>query len=387
MRTTHARAVKQAGECCLCPKVRKEAISTDMMVPKAKSSGCSFTVCFVFALFLTCACFVEVESSFQLPVTLPRGRDSQQIDLQQRHQSLGFLSRTTTGRCCAFSLLRSSSSPQQSEAGVVGPRISINEEYSGLERLNSNPDIFVIREFLDPIACRDLIEAAQCKNLGPSPVAYAGWTQDFRDLVELAAKGPVAWIALATAWFQVKDSSDVSQVSLVVHSVQYYAIVLAVVTGLIAAFTFSRAEGLKSLRTSTSTTLDDVSGPTSGTRKFVENAAKLFNGGELSISSAAALFEAPTVIRYEADQVLAPHFDANRSAEREDANRGGQTLATLLVYLNNVDKGGQTRFGRIRAPSTSRLSSNMEKLNDSEYLTIQGRRRGFVLSSRCNGSL
>jgi hypothetical protein len=30
-------------------------------------------------------------------------------------------------------------------------------------------------------------------------------------------------------------------------------------------------------------------------------------------------------------QALAPHFDANRSAQIEDANRGGQTLATLCA--------------------------------------------------------
>ena len=46
---------------------------------------------------------------------------------------------------------------------------------------------------------------------------------------------------------------------------------------------------------------------------------------------------------------MAPHFDANRSAETEDANRGGQTLATLLVYLNDVENGGLTRFGKLPA--------------------------------------
>mmetsp|Transcript_17630 Transcript_17630/g.25458 ORF Transcript_17630/g.25458 Transcript_17630/m.25458 type:complete len:142 (+) Transcript_17630:224-649(+) len=49
------------------------------------------------------------------------------------------------------------------------------------------------------------------------------------------------------------------------------------------------------------------------------------------------------------DMKLAPHYDANRSAETEDANRGGQTLATLLVYLNDVENGGLTRFGKLSA--------------------------------------
>lgn len=228
---------------------------------------------------------------------------------------------------------------------IVGPRLGINEDYPGLQRVHSNPDIFVIRDFLDVKSCNDIIEKAKDKSLERSPVAYAGWSEDFKDLVELAAKGPVAWLSLIGAWAQVKDSTSANQISLVTHSLQNYAVLLAVACAVIAAFTKSRADGLKELRTSTSTTLDDLSDTTSGTTKFVQKAAQLFDGKPLR--QEAALFEAPTVIRYEADQVLAPHFDANRSAETEDANRGGQTLATLIVYLNDVGAGGLTRFGRL----------------------------------------
>ena len=53
------------------------------------------------------------------------------------------------------------------------------------------------------------------------------------------------------------------------------------------------------------------------------------------------------MIRYEAGQALAPHYDANQGAEFEDEVRGGQTLATLLVYLNDVTEGGRTIFGKL----------------------------------------
>lgn len=234
----------------------------------------------------------------------------------------------------------------------VGRRLPINDDFPGLKQIFSNPDIYVIENFLEEDACEDIIESAQKKKLDRSPVAYAGWTQDFKDLVELAAKGPVAWIALIMAWFQLRETGG-NQVDLVLHALMNYAIVFGIAAISIAIFTLSRAESLKSLRTSTSTALDDLSDVSSGTTQFVKKAAQLFSGNQ-NPSTEAAFFEAPTVIRYEAGQVLAPHFDANRSAQQEDSNRGGQTLATLLVYLNQVEKGGLTRFGRLPPDSTSK---------------------------------
>lgn len=225
--------------------------------------------------------------------------------------------------------------------------MEIDEEYPGIRQVHKNPDIFVIENFLDHESCVNIIEKAKERTLERSPVAYAGWTEDFRDLVELAAKGPVVWLALITAWVQVKDIANANQISLVLQSLQNYAVIFLMAVGGIAAFTYSRAEGLKSLRTSTSTTLDDLSQKESGANKFVQNAAKLLGTPSDSLRQEAANFEAPTVIRYEPEQILAPHFDANRSAETEDANRGGQTLATLLVYLNDVPRGGLTRFGKL----------------------------------------
>ena len=226
---------------------------------------------------------------------------------------------------------------------AVGPRIAINENFTGLRQVHTNPDVFTIDNFLDACACQELVDRAKEKTLDPSPVAYAGWTQDFKDLVELAAKGPVAWLAILGAWLQTKDDVGASQISLVVHMVQNFAVLLALVVVVFSAYFKTRADELQELRTSTSTTIDNLR-QSSGAAAFVRQAADLFGGSNL-----AARFEAPTVIRYEKGQVLAPHYDANRSAATEDANRGGQTLATLIVYLNDVGKGGLTRFGKLSA--------------------------------------
>mmetsp|Transcript_8211 Transcript_8211/g.12609 ORF Transcript_8211/g.12609 Transcript_8211/m.12609 type:complete len:352 (+) Transcript_8211:121-1176(+) len=240
-----------------------------------------------------------------------------------------------------------------SSAATFGKRISIDENFEGTVRIRSNPDIYVIKDFLTTQQCEDMIQRAKEKTLQQSPVAYAGRTQDFKDLVELAAKGPVAWVALAGAWLQLKDDPSANQFIFVTHSLQNYAGAFVVATALIALFTTFRAESLKALRTSTSTTLDDLRDASSGTAQFVKKAAQLFDGNANSLQQEAMLFEAPTVIRYEPEQVLAPHYDANPSADIEDANRGGQTLATLIVYLNDVNSGGLTRFGRLPALSDS----------------------------------
>lgn len=245
----------------------------------------------------------------------------------------------------------------------VGQRIPIDESFPGAKRIHSSPDIFVLENFLDDDACEDIIARAKAKgDMAQSPVAYAGWTTDLKDLAELAAKGPVAWLAIGGAWFQTKDDASASQIDLVVHMLQNFGVLLVIAIAGIAVFTKNRADSLQQLRTSTSTTLSAVEG---GSGTFVRRASALFGDG-IETSKAAKresrLFEAPTVIRYESDQVLAPHYDANRSAATEDANRGGQTLATLLVYLNDVSNGGNTRFGKLPAVTSVEGDPNDPKL-------------------------
>jgi hypothetical protein len=257
------------------------------------------------------------------------------------------------------------------ESSKVVPRMPINESFPGLRRVHSNPDVFVIEDFLSSESCSDIVQRAQSSSnaMGQSPVAYAGWTRDVSDLIELVAKGPVAWLSLVTAWFQLKDEASANQVDLVIHALQNYAAYFVIAAAAIAAYTKFRTDSLQELRTSTSTTIDTVK-EGSGTREFVQNTAKLFD--DATIQKEAALFEAPTVIRYEKDQVLAPHYDANQSASTEDANRGGQTLATLLVYLNDVSEGGLTRFGKLLAPP----GSPDEK---GKSLTVQPKRGDALL--------
>lgn len=301
-------------------------------------------------------------------------------------------SATTTGRAAILRGSLSLSPPSSSrlhstiftkDQKLVGERLDIDENFFGenIEVIHSHPDVFLIRNFLEIKYCDDLIEKASEKKLDQSPVVYAGKMDDTKELISLAAKGPVVWLAVLVSYFQVSGNDSVesggSQLDFFIHAAQNYAGFLLLAVAGIVTFLKSREDGLQKLRTSTSTTLDNLDDEESGTYQFVKQSTNLFNPDPVSKKNPAKhaqYFEAPTVIRYEEGQALSPHFDANRSAETEDKNRGGQTLATLLLYLNNVEEGGQTRFGLL-SPQKGERNDN----DDNETLTVQPKAGDAVL--------
>lgn len=60
-------------------------------------------------------------------------------------------------------------------------------------------------------------------------------------------------------------------------------------------------------------------------------------------------FEEPQLVRYKAGQYFSWHCDAVPATM---LNNGGQRIATLLVYLNDVPSGGRTSFRDLRAGGT-----------------------------------
>lgn len=155
----------------------------------------------------------------------------------------------------------------------IGKRLNFDETYAGLEKVYSDPDIFIIQDFLDKESCQDLIKKAQAKKLDLSPVAYAGKADDRNELISLAAKGPVAWLSIVSAWFQFQQGGGNGEagnnlIPFGINVLTNYGIILLLAVVSITAFIQFRADGLQELRTSTSTTLDDLDDPKSGTCKY-----------------------------------------------------------------------------------------------------------------------
>ena len=215
-------------------------------------------------------------------------------------------------------------------AASLDAHIEIDTGFPGLKQIHKSPDIFLVDNLLTSSECDEIIQAAKKEGLELSPVAYAGWTEDFGIFSRLLPIG-----ALPTVNSMLNDGEPAFKVAAV--GLAIWATLSAAYWGGAYLWSQRRLQDLQKLRTSTSTILD---GRAAAQQALVSRTERL-------IKSSWKFFEAPTVIRYESGQALAPHFDANRGAQVEDANRGGQTLVTLLVYLNDVNRGGTTSFGKL----------------------------------------
>ena len=244
----------------------------------------------------------------------------------------------------------SSPSSSSSSSVALDRHVPIDRYYENLRQIHQSPDIFVIDDYLTSSECDSIVQAAKDSNkLKRSPIAYAGWTNDFKAFVELAARGPAFWFAVINMLY---GSSVLNEFGLpiVLRGGGAYAFALGVAVVVSLLEKQKKEKELQEMRTSSSCVLG---GQSDGEKTLIKNTEKLLAGVNPNT------FEAPTCIRYEPGQRLAAHFDANRGAEIEDAERGGQTLATLLVYLNDQtdSSGGETVFNRLNIKVTPRKGS------------------------------
>lgn len=210
----------------------------------------------------------------------------------------------------------------------IDTHIPIDTNYPGLKQVYHQPDIFVVDNFLTEAECDDIVSRAQLMDMSQSPVAYAGWSEDLKLITRLL---PV--VLLPIVYTLLNEGIPKWEIALVILGC------VAVFSAASVQWTNTREAFLQGLRTSTSITFP---GDGKGDEAFIAKSERL-------LRCSWQTFEAPTVICYQPGQLLAPHFDANQGADVEDRKRGGQTLATILAYLNDVrdDSGGRTIFGRL----------------------------------------
>ena len=74
--------------------------------------------------------------------------------------------------------------------------------------------------------------------------------------------------------------------------------------------------------------------------------------------------EGMQILRYDVGQKYDPHFDYFHDAVNPSPKRGGQRMATMLIYLENTEEGGETIFPRGTRAETFDL---MEEGNPHEW--------------------
>mmetsp|Transcript_16522 Transcript_16522/g.24813 ORF Transcript_16522/g.24813 Transcript_16522/m.24813 type:complete len:325 (-) Transcript_16522:225-1199(-) len=216
--------------------------------------------------------------------------------------------------------------------------LQIHKHEANLKYLHRKPDVFEAINVLEKEECDLLIAKAQRIGVNESPVAYAGWTSDISELLRLWISGPAIWMGLIGA---VLNNSSRIQAAITAITIFIFSSVLAWGITTTWALKFRKSE-LQTLRTSKSVALSDswIHDDTAHAQR------KLYTWLAEMLQVHPDSMEALTLIRYEPGERLAPHFDANRDYAIEDSDRGGQTLATCLIYLtdSNFDNGGYTSF-------------------------------------------
>ena len=222
---------------------------------------------------------------------------------------------------------------------AVGAHLPVADDAS-CTYVHRDPDVLILHNFCTKENCDGLLKAGRAASLEKSPVEYAGWTEDAAELLQTWASGPAAWIALAAVLVAVNIFGVEDRIQLAETGLGVYVVNLGLAAVAIFGFLDQRKEKLQALRTSKSVALRG-STPAQGEVACYERLLSLLP--TITPESCEAL----TLIKYDAGDSLAPHYDANRAADAEDVARGGQTLATLLVYLNDVEDGGCTRFNKL----------------------------------------
>lgn len=230
--------------------------------------------------------------------------------------------------------------PTRRGAHPLDGHVPLEDAYPGLRFLHRSPDVAVIDGFLSGAECDALVAIGRAKQLERSPVAYAGWSDDVAELTQTWASGPAAWVALAAILAKANLYGVTDRVDLALTAAGVYALNVVLAAAAALAFAKRREAGLSALRTSKSVALR-------GDKPGAAEVATFSRLLDVLPSAAPEQMEALTLIRYDDGDRLAPHYDANRAAAAEDATRGGQTLCTLLVYLNDVAAGGRTTFGKL----------------------------------------
>ena len=222
--------------------------------------------------------------------------------------------------------------------GLCGPSNApaYNIHHARARILQDSPRIAVIDDLLSRSECASLITHARASGaMEQSNAAEASFDAD-----------RLRWLAvplLASPLPEVSRALDAGADygSALATGGRAFALAALAAATLALAVQYVAVNAAARARTSTAVALNgDRRGDAALAAPLVDRIARVLGADALD-------FEAPVVSRYAPGERFGVHGDASLDPERDWGDAGGQRLATCIVYLNDVARGGETAFDQL----------------------------------------